>query len=218
MRCDESRAAISARLDHEETGFPEGELDRHVRDCAECSAYLEGAGALHRAMRVRPAEAVPDLTDAIMAAAPATTAATGRASVLPAPRGQPVSWRRWALLAVALTHLALAVPAVLLGADASLSGHLAREAGAWDMALSLALLLAAWHPARASGLLPMAVPLAVILTAIAVVDLTQGRTTAGAESLHVLEVAGVLLLWRIARRDGDTRAPRLVGRPVPRLA
>ena len=78
-------------------------LDAHLDACRSCEAWSEELTVLHRMVRVREAEPVPDLTAAILAAAPA--AATARP---PAPRTEPVSVARWALFVVALTQLVLA--------------------------------------------------------------------------------------------------------------
>ena len=79
---------------------------------------------LHRMVRVREAEVVPDLTAAILGAAPATGAAVARRRA-----AEPVSVARWALFVVALTQLVLAGPALLLGEDAGATVHVARELG-----------------------------------------------------------------------------------------
>lgn len=78
MGCNHVREALSARLDGEDLGVDGGTVDRHVKGCATCAAWIDELRALHRLVRVREAEAVPDLTEAILA-----TAATGRRSSSP---------------------------------------------------------------------------------------------------------------------------------------
>lgn len=46
-----------------------GDLDRHLSSCAACAAFAADAEALHRTVRLRLAEVVPDHTEAILAAA-----------------------------------------------------------------------------------------------------------------------------------------------------
>ncbi|MDO5498579.1 MAG: zf-HC2 domain-containing protein [Propionibacteriaceae bacterium] len=52
------RAALSARLDGEDPAIPDAELDRHVRDCAECAQWYAGlrrmTDHLHRGDLVGP--------------------------------------------------------------------------------------------------------------------------------------------------------------------
>jgi predicted anti-sigma-YlaC factor YlaD len=158
--------------------------------CAECRAFERSAAALHRSLRVRPAEPVPDLTAAIMAQVPARPSASAGAA--------PREWPRYALLAVALTQLIVAVPKLVEAAGGS-SGHVTRELSAWDIALGIGLLLAAWQPRRAAGLLPFAAALAAALAATAVLDVAAGRVPVAGEAHHVLDIAGLIVLWVLAR-------------------
>ena len=67
MDCDALREALSARLDGEDPGVDDAALDAHVAGCRACRAWAEDAAALHRLVRVRAADPVPDLTAAIRA-------------------------------------------------------------------------------------------------------------------------------------------------------
>ena len=188
MNCEGCRVLLSAVLDGEADPLEAGIAAGHVENCESCQTWYEGAQRLHRLLRVQPAEAVPDLTTAILARAHP-----------PAPgRGE---WTRTALAAVALTELILAGPA-LLGHDTGATVHLARHIGALTAALALGYLYAAWRPVRAFGLLPIAGALAATMTVTAFLDVVQGRTRAIGESGHVLDVAALLLLWMLAGRPG----------------
>ena len=191
---------MSARLDGEATPLDDAALDHHLHTCPACTAWADELTALHRAVRVREAEPVPDLSAAILAAAP--VAAQRR----PAASGV-VSPARWALFVVALTQLVLAAPALLLGEDTGASVHVARELGAFDVALAVGLLVAAWQPARAWGLLPVAAALACVMAGTAVLDLVDGRTSSFSEAHHLLDLAGVAFLWSVAR-EGRTDSRR----------
>jgi len=70
MRCDQVHLALSARLDGEELGVPERLVDRHVSTCRDCELWLSRVEAANRRLRVRAAEAAPDLSAAILAALP----------------------------------------------------------------------------------------------------------------------------------------------------
>ena len=200
MQCDDFQDALSARLDGEAppTGLTDAIVDAHVATCAACSAFASGIAAQHRALRVRPAEPVPDLTGSILAALPASA------------RPQPVrEWARYALFAVAVTQLVLALPAVLLGDDPGASVHVARELGSFDIALGVGLLWAAWQPRRAAGLLPMVVALAATTLVTAVLDVARDNAPLSGEAHHVLDLAGLALLWALAHppRVADRAAP-----------
>lgn len=206
MQCEVLQDALSARLDGEglPTGVTDALLDGHVAGCPACTAYAAGITAQHRALRVRAAEPVPDLTSAILAAIPQ------------AARPRLVrEWARYALFAVALTQLILALPAVLLGEDPGASIHVARELGSFDVALGVGLLWAAWQPRRATGLLPMVVALGGTMIVTAVIDVARDQAPALGEAHHVLDLAGLALLWALARPPRHTSDRGGAGNLVP---
>ncbi|MGH9245561.1 MAG: zf-HC2 domain-containing protein [Acidimicrobiales bacterium] len=194
MRCESCREVISARLDGEARPAEVATADAHLAGCLACQAWAAAVTELQRAVRVRRADAVPDLTASILDGAP---------ELAPEPkvhhRRQPVTWPRYALFAIALTRLVLAVPALVLGLGADASVHVARELGVWDAALAVGLLVAAYQPERSRGLLPMALALGGFMAVAALVDVFAGQAPAGSEAVHVLELAGVVVLWRLAR-------------------
>jgi predicted anti-sigma-YlaC factor YlaD len=215
MECDDVRVALSARLDGEDPGIPDAPVDRHLESCRSCAAWGDELATLHRMVRVREAEPVPDLSAAIVDAfSPAAgrsrrpAGATTRRPVL----GEPISGARWALFVVALTQLVLAAPA-LFGDDPGATVHVARELGSFDVALAIGLLVAAWQPARAWGLLPLAASLACVMAGTSLLDIVNGRTHSAAEAPHLLDLAGVVLLWWVAREARSTvdrrRSPTL---------
>lgn len=206
--CEHCRESISARFDHEAGPVPADELAEHLRSCPGCAAYEARVGALHRATRVRAAEAVPDLVGAILAATP-VAGAPGRAA-------RPVSVARWALGTLALTMVVVSLPVLLMPAGAAEGLHTTRELGAFQLALAVGLLTAAVQPSRAWGLLPLAGVLAAALVVTATVDVLAGFTSLQAESIHLLEVAGIGLLWWVGRQEGHDPSPRVV--PRRRLA
>lgn len=194
MRCDDCREGLSARLDHEALppGLDEGAVDAHLATCPPCTTWAEEATVLHRAVRVRPARPVPDRTETILATVPA------------ASRPRPVrEGVRYALLAIGITQLVLAVPALFLAQDANTPVHLTREMGAFELALAVGILSAAWRPRLATGLLPFAGALAAATLVAAGVDVVQGATVAVTEAHHILDLAGVALLWLLQTRPGQ---------------
>lgn len=193
MRCDAIRDVLSARLDGEVSEVDDDLVDAHVGSCLRCTAWSEELSVLHRMVRVREAEPVPDLTASILGAAPA------RRRVAPSFASEPVGTARWALFVVALTQLVLAGPALLLGEGTGATVHVARELGSFDVALAIGLLVAAWQPARAWGLLPVVAALACVMGGTAVVDVVRGTATSVGEVHHLLDLAGVAVLWWVAR-------------------
>lgn len=194
MQCADFREAISARLDGETPGIEPADIDTHLSRCASCREFEAQARALTRALRVRAAESVPDLTSSILANAPSSARI----------------WPRYVLVWVGLTQLVLAVPA-LAGDDRGASTHVARELGSWAIALAVGLLVVAWQPRRAAGLLPFALALAGAMALTAALDVIAGHAPASGELIHVVDVAGVAALWLTARAPANVR-----WRPAPR--
>ena len=216
MRCQPCREALSARIDGEDPGVPDELVERHLAGCRDCQAFADSAALVTRRLAIRPADPVPDLTQPILAAA----FADRREASARAHRAASGShWSRWALLVVALTQMAMALPPMLLGHDGGASVHVARELGSWDLALALALLLVVLRPARATGLVPFAAALVLAMAATAVIDVASGRAAVLGETQHLLDLAGLGLLWTIARGPVDT-TPLLNGfrRSRPTLA
>lgn len=201
MDCTHLREALSARLDDEELGIEDSHIDAHLAGCPDCAAFARDVGVLHRMTRVRAAEPVPDLSAAIVAAVPGASAASR------SPFGERISVARWALFVVALTQLLLAAPALVLGEDAGATVHVARELGSFDVALAVGLLVAAWQPARAWGLLPVAAALGLVMGATAILAVVDGTASTLSEAHHLLDLAGVALLWPVARVTRPTTRP-----------
>ena len=198
LQCDDVRDDLSSALDGERLLLDPAHVELHLQSCDGCRTFAEGAGALHRSTRLREAEPVPDLVGAVLARAETTR------------RARP-EWARYALFAVALSQLLLALPALLLGDSLGASVHIARELGSWDVALAIGLLYAVWKPDRAAGLLPFAAALAGTMLLTAGLDVASGRQDALSESHHLLELAGLALLVVLARPHWGRSAPR----PLP---
>lgn len=210
MDCSVVREALSARLDGETGPLDPDSVGRHLHGCPACRSWQEDLAILHRLVRVRAAEPVPDLSAAIVDAhhpAPRRSLARRRAAF--DGLREPISNVRWGLFIVALTQLVLAGPPLLLGEDAGATVHVARELGAFDLALAIGLLVAAWQPARAWGLFPVSAALGLVMVATATLDLVDGSTSMGREVPHLLDLAGVLLLWLVAREARPVEPARV---------
>lgn len=196
------RHAISARLDGEDPGFDEASIYGHLATCADCRAFAHDTEELHRAVRLAPAPDIPDLTPGILAAIGAETL-DGRAR--PESDGDTQHALRWILLAIAVTQIAIAIPALLFGADAGLPVHTARHIGSFDVALGVGFFYAAWKPSRIPGLLPVVAALVVCLVGSSLLDVASGNTAALGEAQHALDFVGLAVVWLLSRP-----APRTV--------
>ncbi|MEV6825878.1 hypothetical protein [Amycolatopsis sp. NPDC051102] len=190
MRCEDCREALSARLDGEaEPVSP----DEHLASCVACQEWFAGAERLRRAMLLRPAPPVPDLTAAIL-------------ERTPAPSGE--GWGlRIALTVVAIAQLGLAF-AELLGTAHS-GVHLGHESGAWNLAVGVGLLTAALRPKTAGGQLPLLTGFVAVLLLWSASDLAAGQVTLSRLATHLLVVLGLALLYAVhhAHRDRGTPLP-----------
>src|SRR5713101_4464488 len=115
---------------------------------------------------------------------------------------------RWVLFAIAIAQIAIAIPALLFGADAGLPVHTARHIGSFDVALGVGFLFAAWRPSRIPGLLPVVAALVVCLVGSSLLDVVAGNTAAIGEAQHVTDFVGLAVVWLLGRPA--TRAVRLI--------
>jgi predicted anti-sigma-YlaC factor YlaD len=192
MDCERCREALSALLDGEDPGLAGELVDDHLTLCARCRAYEVRLADLHRATRVRQAEAVPDLSAAILE----------RAWPEPSPAPDAVlGWLRSGLTFVGVLTVLLSA-ALLMANEAETPAHLA----AWDLAFGGALLFAAVQPERARGLLPMAMLLVASMTAASVIEISDGHDASHGLVFHLAELTGVLLLAMLARHVRSTRS------------
>jgi predicted anti-sigma-YlaC factor YlaD len=192
MRCERFREAISARIDGEDPGLPDGVLDAHLEACADCRAWQQRAHVATRHARLGGLFPGHDLTPQVLAAVPA--AVTGRRRKFT---------QRAGLAAAAVAQLAITIPLLLLGHDHDAGSHAAHELGSFDLALAIAFAVGAVRPALAAGLAWPCAIAAAGLTGTAVVDMIGGQTPGADEAQHLVAVAGALLLiWQARTSDG----------------
>jgi predicted anti-sigma-YlaC factor YlaD len=196
MNCEAYREAISALLDNEDPGIDPTLVQAHLAACAACRADTTQASRLQRWLRLRPAEPVPDLTPAVLSRIGPTE---------PGPRQGAQPEVRIALAVLAGLVAVLPLPAPLLAEEAGAPLHLARELGGFQVALAVGLLLVAWQPRRTVQLLPVLAVLSVCPAVIATLDVAAGRTSASAEGHHLVQLAGLGLVWLLAHPPGRTR-------------
>lgn len=193
MNCDQVREWLSSRLDGETTPEPSDVVDHHFAGCPSCRGWLDAASELRRQTSVRVAPPVPDLSRPILAAF---------------HHEQHISditvMARWGLGLVAAVQLLAAIP-VLLGSDPGASVHVSRELGSWGIALAVGFGVAALRPVGAWGMLPLVAVLVACLSATSLLDIAQSHATAASEAVHVLDIAGLGLLWVVSGR----RTPRI---------
>jgi putative zinc finger protein len=104
--CEQTQRALSERMDggHLSRGTAV-EVEAHVETCADCQHFRDRSARVRTAVRIRPAEPIPDLTEPIMAAIETERGERGRRGRRLLPRRGSVrvlTPRRAAPIAVAL--------------------------------------------------------------------------------------------------------------------
>ena len=190
--CSVARELASGAADDELTPDEEAVLAAHLEGCAECSSYADQLAVLTRSIRLRPVVARADLADVIL-------------SRSRPPRLGRGGWMRPALAWVGAVIAAQSIGPLVFGDIDGTPTHVARHVGASALALAIGLLYAAWRPTRAFGLLPLVVALFAATMAAAVLDTVAGERAAVAETVHLTELIGMVLLWSVAGSPGWER-------------
>ncbi len=219
MRCEQWREILSAQLDGEVTADEQRRVGEHLETCAGCRTWLDSAARVTRRARTRVVTAQPDLTEAILAAAPPPR--RGRRTLT--PTGVP--GRLWPAAGGRLTLVnALRAALGLLGAVQLVLGlaqigraevaahlhangqHLWHESAAWNVAVGAGFLFVALRRTSPSGLLPMLGAFVVTLVLLSVNDLVASQVAVERLVSHGFLVVGYLftvLLARSSRQPGE---------------
>ena len=171
-------------------------LDAHVAGCPDCAAWVRSAELVTRTARL-DATRVPDLADADRRPASSCPPAASTAAA-------PSCASR--LLLAGLVQLAIGLPA--LTGDSigmAMSMHGAHEMAAWNLAVGVAFLAAAWLPRRAAGLIPLLGTFLAVLTALSVRDVATGAVTLDRLATHLAALAGLVLLVLLDRAERALR-------------
>ena len=202
-RCARARAWLSAYRDGEELN--DAEAAAHVASCPACTAWGQALDGLTGRLRVRPATSLDLVGPALAAwdkqpAGPRRRVAVGRLLLgLAGLLG-------WLLAASRVAGVPPLGPAI--------SAHAGRELAAFEAALSVGFVLAAWRPRHADGLLAVAVTVVGCTLVGSAADVLAGRSQLGYEVAHLPLVAGLvgLLLARPGRPPrADELQPRSLG-------
>ena len=187
--CERYREALSARIDGEDPGVAGPLIDAHLDACAECRAWASAAAAFGGSVEVGD---TPPLRPAVM------NEILDRSALLN-QRQRPVAYWRVALAVIGALQLVVIWLGLVLG-DAQAADHTSRELTSWDLGLAVGFLVLAWFPWRAWGALPVVAVMVAFLAGTSLHDLAVGEATVGHEAAHMLQVAGLVCLWQIARR------------------
>lgn len=189
MECEDARNGISAAIDDNRPVV--AVIEAHLEKCDSCRRWQDAAHRLRRATlhSVAEDESVPVAVSGL-------------------PRG--FNAHRWVRFALAWAAALLIVWNIvdMFSAGAGTAIHLERHQAAFDVALGLAFLFVAWRPDRAYGMVPFAVTFTAALSGAAIIDLLNGASTLGRESAHLIELAGLGLLWVLGTAVGPGSSRR----------
>ena len=205
MDCGIAREALSARIDGEREPVPAARVDEHLVGCGACREWQ--AAAIEQTRLLRRLAGRSQLA-AVREPTPERSRSIGWAQV---------SWRRWALGAVGVVQLGLAL-AQALGADLGLpqahsAGHVLNESTAWSAALGVVMLAAASRPVMAGGLMWVLATFGAFLFLYEVIDTDEGHVTLDRPLTHLPVVLGAVLAYLVWRRDRESGGPQ-PDRPV----
>ncbi|AWB83679.1 zf-HC2 domain-containing protein [Corynebacterium liangguodongii] len=195
---EEVRAALSARVDGEETGIDDAVVDAHVAQCPQCRAFYREAAALARSFDVPERGLVPpeDLSAAILA-------------------GVEDGWRAFAqrrFVFLTLGRVALAACALLWVVWGI---ALIDDPGAASVrfGVACALVFAAYRPAQIPGIALVVGTMFTFTVGFVVRDAVLGVAPVSTAYVAVLVPTLLALLGTLAVDRGAslTRAWRLLG-------
>jgi predicted anti-sigma-YlaC factor YlaD len=186
MDCETARLAISESIDDGRPAVAEAEA--HVETCVACRRWQEAAHQLRRAT-LRPVSG--------------DEAVSKPMTRLP-ERFTLHRWVRFGLVWAAVLLVGFNVVDMFAAGSGS-AIHLERHQAAFGVALGLAFLFVAWRPDRAYGMVPFAATFTFALSISAIIDLANGASTLLRESAHLIELAGLALLWVLGAAVGPGR-------------
>lgn len=210
--CSQYQLAASAQLDGEDgAGLLRVQgldtLESHLGSCPDCASWVAAATTMTRRMRIGTAESAPDLIRPILeaiAAEPALPAGSYRTR----GRKRLIVALRVGLAVMALGQVALAVPSLFFGEFAMQSAiHVARETGAWNLALAVGFAAAALHPRLAAGLATVLGAFVGVLVTVTLFDLGAGHVHLDRAASHLIALTGLVLVVGLVRFTSDRPAP-----------
>jgi len=197
--CGEVVESISALADGEEVGLDQSAIESHLAVCSECRAFGDSIPDRQRGLLIESAPTMPDLGRSVASRSARTERRHGWGPT------------RVALALVAVSVVALSLPALFFGEDSAAPSHEARHLGAFSMAYGIALMVIVYRPSRARAFLLVTMLLATSLVITAIVDVAQGHIPLSGEVIHVPEVLSLLLVWLLARQQPGAHLDNING-------
>jgi predicted anti-sigma-YlaC factor YlaD len=200
MKCEQIREMLSAQLDGEERAGESVTTDAHLRGCPDCRQWLDDAAAVTRLVRTRVVtEPSPDLSDAVLAAAPQRRQGPRLVGALRLLLG--VLSAVQILLGVAQIAAAARSPHPH-GAD-----HLWHESAAWNVAVGAGFLWIALRRGRPVGMLPTLTAFIGVLILLTVNDMMVSTVDLDRVLSHGFMIGGYLIVLLLSRLGREAEPP-----------
>ena len=124
-------------------------------------------------------------------------------------------WTRWLLAGAAIVIVAEAIPTYATGHGLDSHTNVARHLATWQIGFGVGMLVAAAMSRLTHAMLALAATFGVLTVVATAIDVVNGHRGPWAESVHLVELVAILLLWQLTppgllpwhrrtRRQGDT--------------
>ena len=177
---------VSAGADGELSDPKRAAADAHVATCPSCSTALRATAAL----RTAPHAAAAQESSGASVFDPQRLSSGER-------RWLGGRWARRLLIVAAIIIVIEALPAYIRGEGLSAESHAARHLAAWQIGFGVGLFVAAWVSRMSHAMLALAATFAALTVGATAIDVISGHRGPWAESVHLVELVGVFLLWRL---------------------
>jgi hypothetical protein len=207
--CVRAREEISAAIDNEWPLTPSHDWARtqdHVDSCTGCQRWAHEAELLNRFIRLRPAETVMDRADHITA-----LLVHQRADLAARQRVNAVPMIRIALMVSSIVSVIASLGEFVHSNDVVASAHGGRDLAAFQLAIAIAFVAAAWRPVNASIAALVGLVASLSIVGSVLFDIRAGHTVVGLELHHGLTMFGTALVCALARGNAH-----MLGRPGKR--
>ena len=176
---------VSASADGELSETERLNADAHASTCADCTASLQATALL------RPSPTPTAATPSPLAGLD-TAELTNREQ-----RWLSGRWARRILLVAAVFIVLEAIPSYIQNEVSSAEAHAARHLAAWQIGFGVGLFVAAWVSRMSHAMLALAATFATLTVVATTIDVISGHSGPLAEPVHLVELIGVFLLWRL---------------------
>jgi hypothetical protein len=106
-------------------------------------------------------------------------------------------WTRVLLMVAAIVIVVEAVPTYVSGQGLTAEAHAARHLASWQIGFGVGLFVAAWMSRMSHAMLAFAATFAALTIISKAVDVIGGHRGPWADSVHLVELIAVFLLWRL---------------------